>query len=66
MRHYPHLRMESQELSAGYLQAQDCVLVATDHAAYDWSWIVDHSRLIVDTRNATRGVNAADERIVRA
>jgi UDP-N-acetyl-D-glucosamine dehydrogenase len=66
MRHYPHLRMESQELSAGYLQAQDCVLVATDHSAYDWPWIVEHSRLIVDTRNATRGVKAADERIVRA
>jgi UDP-N-acetyl-D-glucosamine dehydrogenase len=66
MRHYPHLRMESQELSADYLQAQDCVLVATDHSAYDWPWIVEHSRLIVDTRNATRGVNAADERIVRA
>ena len=66
MRHYPHLRMESQELSAGYLQAQDCVLVATDHSAYNWPWIVEHSRLIVDTRNATRGVKAADERVVRA
>src|SRR5439155_626453 len=42
MRHYPHLQMESQELTAEYLAAQDCVLIATDHSAYNWNWIVEH------------------------
>jgi UDP-N-acetyl-D-glucosamine dehydrogenase len=66
MRHYPTLRMASQPLTAEYLQAQDCVLIVTDHSAFDWPWVVEHSRLVVDTRNACRGVTAHRERIVKA
>jgi UDP-N-acetyl-D-glucosamine dehydrogenase len=66
MRHYPHLHMQSQELTAEYLAAQDCVLIATDHSAYDYPRIVAQSRLIVDTRNATRAVTAGREKIVKA
>ena len=66
MRHYPHLRMTSQPLTPEYLAAQDCVLIATDHSAYDWPWIVEHAPLVVDTRNATRGVAAHRDRVVRA
>ena len=66
MRHYPHLRMTSQDLTAEFLAAQDCVLIVTDHSAYDWSWIAAHAPLIVDTRNATRAVPPPRERIVRA
>src|SRR5438067_12453104 len=40
MRHWPHLRMESTPLTAEYLAAQDCVLIATDHSAYDYPWVV--------------------------
>ena len=63
---YPHLRRESRELTPEYLGSRDCVLIVTDHSAYDWEWIVGHSTLVVDTRNATRGVSAMRERIVRA
>jgi UDP-N-acetyl-D-glucosamine dehydrogenase len=66
MRHYPDLHMASQALTPEYLHAQDCVLVVTDHSAYDWPWIVEHCRLVVDTRNATRQVTAHRERIVKA
>jgi UDP-N-acetyl-D-glucosamine dehydrogenase len=66
MRHWPHLAMDSTPLSAGYLAEQDCVLIATDHSAYDYEFIAAHSRLVIDTRNATRGVRANRERIVRA
>ena len=66
MRHYPHLRMTSRPLTPESLQSQDCVLVVTDHSAYDWPWIVEHSRLVVDTRDATRRVAAHHDRIVRA
>lgn len=59
-------RMASCPLTIEYLRAQDCVLIATDHSAYDWPWIVAHSSLIVDTRNATKGVKEHRERIVRA
>lgn len=66
MRHYPHLRMASRELTPAYLAAQDCVLIATDHSAYDYAWVVAHARLVVDTRNATKGVTTGREKVVRA
>jgi UDP-N-acetyl-D-glucosamine dehydrogenase len=66
MRHWPHLAMDSTPLSAEYLAAQDCVLIATDHSAYDYDFITAHSRLVIDTRNATRGVRTNRERIIRA
>ena len=34
----------------------DCVLIATDHRAYDYGAIVAGAKLVVDTRNATRGI----------
>ncbi|MEO6807886.1 MAG: UDP binding domain-containing protein [Isosphaeraceae bacterium] len=66
MRHYPHLRMDSQELTPDYLRSQDCLLIVTDHTAYDWPWIAEHAQLIVDTRNALNGVNVPRDRIIRA
>jgi UDP-N-acetyl-D-glucosamine dehydrogenase len=62
---YPHLHKESRPLSEGLLQAQDCVLIVTDHSDYDWGWVVAHARLVVDTRNVTRDV-AAPDRVVQA
>jgi UDP-N-acetyl-D-glucosamine dehydrogenase len=66
MRHYPHLRMSSQPLTSEFLGQQDCVLIATDHSAYDYPMIARHARLIVDTRNATKNVKEGREKIVRA
>jgi UDP-N-acetyl-D-glucosamine dehydrogenase len=36
----------------------DCVLIVTDHSDYDYARIVRESKLVVDSRNATRGINA--------
>jgi UDP-N-acetyl-D-glucosamine dehydrogenase len=36
----------------------DCVLIVTDHSDYDYARIVRESKLVVDTRNATRGITA--------
>jgi UDP-N-acetyl-D-glucosamine dehydrogenase len=66
MRHYPHLHMASQALTPELLRGQDAVLIVTDHTAYDWAFVVEHAPLVVDTRNATKGVTAHRERIVRA
>jgi UDP-N-acetyl-D-glucosamine dehydrogenase len=60
------LHLHSQPLSEAFLARQDGVLIAADHSAYDWEWIVAHSALVVDTRNATRGVTRHRGRIVRA
>jgi UDP-N-acetyl-D-glucosamine dehydrogenase len=61
--------LESTPLTPEALEAVDCLLVATDHAAYDWELIARHARLIVDTRGALRrvaGTSAARARIVSA
>jgi UDP-N-acetyl-D-glucosamine dehydrogenase len=65
-RRYPHLRQESQVLTADLLAAQDAVVVVTDHASYDWPWVVEHAPLVIDTRNATRAVQAHRDPIVKA
>jgi UDP-N-acetyl-D-glucosamine dehydrogenase len=66
MRHYPGLRMESSPLEADLLSGQDVVLVVTDHTAYDWNFIVQHSPLVIDTRNACKNVTSGREKIVKA
>ena len=67
MRHWPHLKpMESVPLTPETLASYDCVLIATDHSAYDHDFVVKHSRLVVDTRNATKKVAEGREKIVKA
>lgn len=41
----------------------DCVLIVTDHSDYDYRRIVRDAHLVVDSRNATRGITS--EKIVR-
>jgi UDP-N-acetyl-D-glucosamine dehydrogenase len=36
----------------------DCVVIVTDHSDYDYERIVRESQLVVDTRNATRGIQS--------
>ncbi|MCP2619946.1 nucleotide sugar dehydrogenase [Candidatus Aminicenantes bacterium AC-334-K16] len=55
-RDYPDLDLWSEELSEEVLKKMDAVIIATDHSVYDFAWIVAHSPLIIDTRNAVKGV----------
>lgn len=66
MRHWDHPHMESQELTPAFLAEQDCILIATDHTAYDYEAIVKHAKLVIDTRNATKSVKNGREKIVKA
>jgi len=52
----PGTRLRSVELTEEALQDADCVVVATNHRCYDSAWIARKARLVVDTRNALRGV----------
>jgi len=45
------------------LDQYDCVLIVTDHSDYDYRRIVGEAQLIVDTRNATKGIESS--KIVR-
>ncbi|MFN3158388.1 MAG: nucleotide sugar dehydrogenase [Rubinisphaera brasiliensis] len=66
MRHHDLPEMESVELTPEVLAEQDCVLIATDHSAYDYDFITKHAPLVLDTRNATKDVAEGRERIVKA
>jgi UDP-N-acetyl-D-glucosamine dehydrogenase len=48
------LQMKRTELEN--LGQYDCVLIVTDHSDYDYRRIVQEAQLIVDTRNATKGI----------
>lgn len=63
MRRYD-LRLSSVPLTAASLADYDAVLIVTDHSAYDYEFIARHARLLVDTRNATRGLHDCREKIV--
>ena len=41
----------------------DCVVIVTDHSDYDYKRIVKDAKLVVDSRNATRGIES--EKIIR-
>jgi UDP-N-acetyl-D-glucosamine dehydrogenase len=66
MRHHHLPPLESQPLSAEFLASQDCVLIATNHSAYDYQFIVRHAPLVIDTRNATHRVEEGREKVQRA
>ena len=66
MRHYDVPRLASEPLTPEYLASLDCVLIATDHSAYDWDFIVRYAPLVIDTRNATENVTESRHKIWKA
>ncbi|MDD5724285.1 MAG: nucleotide sugar dehydrogenase [Syntrophales bacterium] len=59
-------RMQSTPLTPETLADADVVIIITDHSAYDFADIVKHARLVIDTRNATKGITGAGNKIVMA
>jgi len=67
--HVPRLRyngldIEAVELTPERLAAADCVAIVANHSAFDYAAIVRHARLVLDTRNATKGL-AGQARVVK-
>ncbi len=54
--------MKAIPLSEQALKAADCVAIITDHTSFNYQWIVDKASLVVDTRNATKGVNTSGKK----
>jgi UDP-N-acetyl-D-glucosamine dehydrogenase len=65
MRKYS-FNLKSTDLTPETLASMDCILLATDHSAYDYRFILDHADLIVDTRNAFNGLRGAEHKVVQA
>jgi len=63
--HVPHLRFEGMELASdeAAMAKADCVVIVTDHTGFDYKALVGTVPLIVDTRNALKGV--VSDKIVR-
>ncbi len=60
-RHYA-LNMTNTPLEN--LGQYDAVVIVTDHTSYDYRAIVEESQLVIDTRNATKGIESA--KVVRS
>jgi len=66
----PELRVnttlfKSVSFSGRSLKEVDCVAIITDHNSYDYRRIVNSAPLIIDTRNATKGISKGREKIIR-
>jgi UDP-N-acetyl-D-glucosamine dehydrogenase len=61
-----NFQMESVPLTEELLGEMDAVMILTDHSSYDYQWIVDHSSLVIDTRNAAKKVSNGNGKVVKA
>jgi len=53
----PPYTIHRVELSDDALRNADAVVIITDHSSIDYQKVVDLSRVVVDTRNATAGLS---------
>ncbi|WP_112662967.1 nucleotide sugar dehydrogenase [Microvirga flavescens] len=65
-KHGPLAGRRSFPLDAKTLAAYDAVLIATDHDGVDYKMVVDHAKVVVDTRNACARAGITDEKVVKA
>lgn len=63
--HAPLAGRQSIAWDPAALATYDAAFICTDHDSVDYAALVEHSRLVVDTRNATRDVAAHRDRIVK-
>jgi UDP-N-acetyl-D-glucosamine dehydrogenase len=58
------MQWHSLPLSKERIERADCVLILTNHSNVDYERVVEHAKLVVDTRNATKNVRANREKVV--
>jgi len=49
-------KWESLSLNENLLSQADCIVITTAHASYNYKWLVENAKLIIDTRNATKNL----------
>ncbi len=59
------VQFDSVPITPEVLAQADCVLIVTGHAHVDYSQVVEHAQLVIDTVNATRQVHLGRDKIVR-
>jgi len=61
--HGRHYALNMTNTPLDNLGAYDAVVIVTDHTTYNYPKIVEQSKLVIDTRNATKGI--VSEKILR-
>ena len=57
--------LKSVELTSANIASQDCIIILTDHGAYDFRSIIAGAKLVVDTRNATKDLQQFKDKIIK-
>ncbi len=65
-KHGPLAGRPSVRLTPETLSAYDAVLIATDHDSVDYHLVVEHAKLIMDTRNVCARAGIVNTRIIKA
>ena len=63
--HLDHGVLRSVSLTDDLLSGSDCTVIVTNHSDYDYARIVAKAKIVVDTRNATRGMSAPRGKILK-
>ncbi|MBN1154262.1 nucleotide sugar dehydrogenase [candidate division KSB1 bacterium] len=63
--HLDGIILQSQKLTKELLQQQDLVVITTKHRDYDAKFIVENSRMIVDTRNLTKDLPSDIRKVIK-
>jgi UDP-N-acetyl-D-glucosamine dehydrogenase len=56
--------LTSVDLAETVVRSADCVVITVPHSSYDFNWIVEKSKLVVDTVNATKHTNGSRSHVV--
>jgi len=56
---------KSIDAAPAEIARHDCVIILTDHSAYDIRKIVDAAKLVIDTRNSTKDIHDYKDRIIK-
>ncbi|MCI0530587.1 MAG: nucleotide sugar dehydrogenase [candidate division Zixibacteria bacterium] len=59
------LNQNSVKLTSELLKNCDCSVILTDHSGYNYRWIVEKSKLVLDTRNATQEIKNPGKKVSR-
>lgn len=68
---FPRMRRHKQDMKSvalmpDELASKDCVVIITNHSAIDYQQIARHAKLVVDSRNAMKGLENVHARVVKA
>lgn len=57
--------VESLPIDKELLESMDAVVITTAHHSIDYQFVVDHSKLVIDSRNVTKDLKNTEGRVLR-